>query len=81
MAEAKSSGAAIIPVDSEHSAIFQCLDGRRSFLSKIYLTGSGGPAPRRKALEVRQPVEGLYPEAPQMEDGQKDIGRFSHNDE
>ncbi len=33
----------IIPVDSEHSAIFQCLEGKRSYLSKIYLTGSGGP--------------------------------------
>ena len=33
----------IIPVDSEHSAIFQCLEGERAALSKIYLTGSGGP--------------------------------------
>ena len=33
----------IIPVDSEHSAIFQCLGQRRGDLSKIYLTGSGGP--------------------------------------
>lgn len=36
-------GVKIIPIDSEHSAIFQCLDGRRDFLSRIYLTGSGGP--------------------------------------
>jgi len=40
---AKKSGAEIIPVDSEHSAIFQCLDGRREFLSKVILTASGGP--------------------------------------
>jgi len=33
----------IIPVDSEHSAIFQCLDGRVERPAKIYLTGSGGP--------------------------------------
>lgn len=33
----------LIPVDSEHSAIFQCLEGKSKFLSKIYLTGSGGP--------------------------------------
>ncbi|MBI4335178.1 MAG: 1-deoxy-D-xylulose-5-phosphate reductoisomerase [Candidatus Omnitrophica bacterium] len=34
----------IIPVDSEHSAIFQCLNGRpRGELKKIYLTGTGGP--------------------------------------
>ena len=40
---AGKSGAELIPVDSEHSAIFQCLDGRRDKLSRIYLTGSGGP--------------------------------------
>jgi len=33
----------IIPIDSEHSAIFQCLEGKRGSLSRIYLTGSGGP--------------------------------------
>jgi len=42
---AGKNGVDIIPVDSEHSAIFQCLDGpgSRRYLSKIYLTGSGGP--------------------------------------
>lgn len=35
--------APVIPVDSEHSAIFQCLQGERSELEKILLTGSGGP--------------------------------------
>ena len=35
--------APIIPVDSEHSAIFQCLTGREGELHKILLTGSGGP--------------------------------------
>lgn len=39
----KNSGAELIPVDSEHSAIFQCLQGGRSGLSKIQLTASGGP--------------------------------------
>lgn len=40
---AKKNNVKIIPVDSEHSAIFQCLENRRQHLSKIYLTGSGGP--------------------------------------
>ena len=40
---AKNSGAEIIPVDSEHSAIFQCIKGGRDGLSKIQLTASGGP--------------------------------------
>ena len=33
----------ILPVDSEHSAIFQCLAGERDHLHKIWLTASGGP--------------------------------------
>ena len=42
--EAKSKGVKILPVDSEHSAIFQCLMGqRRQYVSKITLTASGGP--------------------------------------
>ena len=43
MRSAKRYGAKIIPIDSEQSAIFQCLDGRnRDELSKVYLTASGG---------------------------------------
>ena len=41
---AKTHGVKIIPVDSEHSAIFQCLAGEEySTIEKIYLTASGGP--------------------------------------
>lgn len=40
---AEKSGSAIIPVDSEHSAIFQCLQGERAQIEKIILTASGGP--------------------------------------
>ena len=45
MAEARKYGAEIIPVDSEHSAIFQCLMGScdKSEIKKIILTCSGGP--------------------------------------
>ncbi len=43
MAAAAEAGAEIVPVDSEHSAIFQCLEGRRGQLRRILLTGSGGP--------------------------------------
>ncbi|MDD5508264.1 MAG: 1-deoxy-D-xylulose-5-phosphate reductoisomerase, partial [Bacteroidales bacterium] len=40
----RSRQASVIPVDSEHSAIFQCLAGERSdSVEKIYLTASGGP--------------------------------------
>lgn len=41
---AKKSGSKIIPVDSEHSAVFQCLEGRHpDSVKKIVLTASGGP--------------------------------------
>ena len=43
IAMAKESGSPIIPVDSEHSAIFQCLQGERSKAEKLILTASGGP--------------------------------------
>lgn len=44
MSSAKAKGVTIYPVDSEHSAIFQCLQGnKREQLSKIILTASGGP--------------------------------------
>jgi 1-deoxy-D-xylulose-5-phosphate reductoisomerase len=44
MAEAKAKNVAILPVDSEHAAIFQCLQGKTlSPEDKIFLTCSGGP--------------------------------------
>ena len=41
--EAGSSGAQILPVDSEHSAIWQCLNGERQQAARLILTASGGP--------------------------------------
>lgn len=52
MAMAKKYGAPIIPVDSEHSAIFQCLQGERATVEKIILTASGGPFFRKSAKEL-----------------------------
>lgn len=44
MAQASESGATLLPVDSEHNAIFQCLQGGRiDQVRKITLTASGGP--------------------------------------
>ena len=40
---AQKRGVKILPVDSEHNAIFQCLDGRASEVRRIILTASGGP--------------------------------------
>ncbi|HCF50311.1 MAG TPA: 1-deoxy-D-xylulose-5-phosphate reductoisomerase [Syntrophomonas sp.] len=43
MHRAAREGVMILPVDSEHSAIFQCLAGEEAHLHKIWLTASGGP--------------------------------------
>jgi 1-deoxy-D-xylulose-5-phosphate reductoisomerase len=43
VAEAKQKGAEILPVDSEHSAIWQCLEGEKEKPVRIILTASGGP--------------------------------------
>lgn len=45
MARAKEKGAEIVPVDSEHSAIFQCLQGckNRGEVRRLIITASGGP--------------------------------------
>lgn len=45
MNKVKEYGVKLLPVDSEHSAIFQCLEGcpDRKFLKKLILTASGGP--------------------------------------
>ncbi len=53
MAEAARSGAEVIPVDSEHSAIFQSMaSGRPGEVSKVVLTASGGPFYRSPAEDL-----------------------------
>jgi 1-deoxy-D-xylulose-5-phosphate reductoisomerase len=52
-------GGLLLPVDSEHSAAFQCLEGRRSEeVHSLVLTGSGGPFRGRK----REELEDVTPE-------------------
>lgn len=52
----KRGNAVLLPVDSEHSAIFQCIQGRNK-IKKIWLTGSGGPffGKDRRFLETVTP--------------------------
>ena len=53
MSEAKKNNVEILPVDSEHSAIFQCLNGeRKQDIEKIILTASGGPFRGKKREEL-----------------------------
>lgn len=51
MRELKENNVNMYPVDSEHSAVFQCLQGNKgNKINKILLTASGGPFRNRKAL-------------------------------
>lgn len=63
MTTAKENGIEILPVDSEHSAIFQCLQGmyKKCDLNKIILTASGGPFFGKKAGELQhiRPADAL----------------------
>ena len=62
IAQAREKGCQIIPVDSEHSAIFQLLKGRDTTnLSSIILTASGGPFLHKTLQELQQvtPAEAL----------------------
>lgn len=52
--EAEQQGVKLIPIDSEHSAIFQCLQGELSTsIKKIILTASGGPFYQKKLSQLK----------------------------
>lgn len=48
----REHGAPILPVDSEHSAIFQCLVGEHAPVEKVILTASGGPFLHKSRAEI-----------------------------
>ncbi|HNW93611.1 MAG TPA: 1-deoxy-D-xylulose-5-phosphate reductoisomerase [bacterium] len=61
MRTARASGAQVVPIDSEHSALFQCLQGERAAeVTRLILTASGGPFLNRTAdLDGITPAEAL----------------------
>ena len=54
MNAAKENNVEILPVDSEHSAIFQSISNQNKFLKKIIITASGGPFFGKKRSELSQ---------------------------
>ena len=73
---------AILPVDSEHSAIFQCLAGEhRSRVEKLILTASGGPFRGKDSVFFSGSDSGGCLETSQLDDGCKGDNRFGFYDE
>src|SRR5881227_2971951 len=53
MREARENGVHVLPVDSEHNAIFQCLEGKQQTdIRRIILTASGGPFSRASRITI-----------------------------
>ncbi|MBE6038144.1 MAG: 1-deoxy-D-xylulose-5-phosphate reductoisomerase [Anaerofustis stercorihominis] len=59
--EIKKNGVKLLPVDSEHSAIFQCINGTDNAIKRILLTASGGSFRGRKREELKnvKPADAL----------------------
>jgi 1-deoxy-D-xylulose-5-phosphate reductoisomerase len=74
MRECAAHGAEIIPIDSEHNAIFQCLHGSRSTgvqLRKLILTASGGPFLNRSRAELKKVTPAQACDHPNWKMGRK----------
>ena len=72
MERARKSGAEIIPVDSEHSAIFQCIKGEpRSSVKRLILTASGGPFRKMSREELEHVTPDMALKHPTWKMGNK----------
>jgi 1-deoxy-D-xylulose-5-phosphate reductoisomerase len=76
---AAASGAEILPVDSEHNALHQCLRGeQRHELKRLVLTASGGPFRTVVQGRNRQRHTGRGTSSSNVEDGRQDHHRFGN---
>ena len=72
MTHAHNKGVLVLPVDSEHNAIFQCLEGKRSEqIENLILTASGGPFRRVAAEQLDNVTKGDALRHPTWKMGQK----------
>ena len=72
MAAVRANGATLLPVDSEHNAIFQCLAGnRQSEVHKITLTASGGPFREWSTAQLAAATPGQAVKHPNWDMGAK----------
>ena len=70
-AELKKSGARILPVDSEHSAIWQCLNGEMQKPERLILTASGGPFLRYSPAQLAEVTVAQALKHPSWQMGEK----------
>ena len=79
--EAKRSKAKILPVDSEPSAIWQCLQGEKQKARRLIITASGGPFLNYSATKMKDnnPATGI--KTPVLADGPENHYRFRYPDE
>ncbi|HPF56364.1 MAG TPA: 1-deoxy-D-xylulose-5-phosphate reductoisomerase, partial [Clostridiales bacterium] len=71
MQKINETGCELIPVDSEHSAIFQCINGSKNRLKKIILTASGGPFFEKNREELAHITAGQALKHPTWSMGKK----------
>ncbi len=72
MTAARKKGVNVLPVDSEHNAIYQCLEGRDSSeVSRLILTASGGPFRQKPANQLEEVTVEEALKHPTWEMGQK----------
>ncbi len=76
---ARSRGASLLPVDSEHSAIFQALQaGSHAEVKRVILTSSGGPFRGKTRARAHRRDRGRCAQAPDLADGAKNHDRLGH---
>ena len=77
MREARDKSVHVLPVDSEHNAIFQCLEGKQpADVRRIILTASGGPFRETPASTIRFNHAGAGVKTSDLEYGTEDHHRF-----
>ena len=85
MRAVREGGATLLPIDSEHKAIFQCLPEDRATwaarVDHILLTASGGPFRSRDPATLARRHAGRGLRASELGDGPQDLGRLGHDDE
>ena len=87
-AAAQAAGVRLRPIDSEHSAIWQCLQGETGDdvgtypeVDRLIITASGGPFRTWDSAAIREALPAAGAQAPELEHGRQNHGGLGHADE